>query len=128
MSQATTLILLPETSYVNPGNGASYTVTGNSQPAAAYYLGNRDLQTVNTKLTNCTGNIVVEASLATTPGSTDCFQVYQLTANANATPNSAPQIASNASVYTNIEGNFVYLRAKIVDFAGGTVQFVKLSY
>lgn len=128
MSQATTLILLPETSYVNPGNGASYTVTGNSQPAAAYYLGNRDLQTVNTKLTNCTGNIVVEASLATTPGSTDWFQVYQLTANANATPNSAPQIASNASVYTNIEGNFVYLRAKIVDFAGGTVQFVKLSY
>lgn len=128
MSQATTLILLPETSYVNPGNGASYTVTGNSQPAAAYYLGNRDLQTVNTKLTNCTGNIVVEASLATTPGSTDWFQVYQLTANANAAPNSAPQIASNASVYTNIEGNFVYLRAKIVDFAGGTVQFVKLSY
>lgn len=128
MSQATTLILLPETSYVNPGNGASYTVTGNSQPAAAYYLGNRDLQTVNTKLTNCTGNIVVEASLATTPGATDWFQVYQLTANANAAPNSAPQIASNASVYTNIEGNFVYMRAKIVDFSGGTVQFVKLSY
>lgn len=128
MSQATTLILLPETAYVNPGNGASYTVVGTSQPAAAYYLGNRDLQTVNTKLTNCTGNIVVEASLATTPTSTDWFQVYQLTANANAPANSEPQLASNASVYTNIEGNFVYMRAKIVDFAGGVVQFVKLSY
>ena len=128
MPQSTTLILFPETTYVNPGNGAPYTVTGNSQPAAAYYLGNRDLQTVNTKLTNCTGNIVVEASLATTPSSNDWFRVYELEANANATPNSAPQIASNASVYTNIEGNFVYLRAKIEDFQGGTVQFVKLSY
>lgn len=128
MPQATTLILLPQTAYVNPGNGAPYTVTGNSQPAAAYYLGNRDLQTVNVKLTNCTGNIVIQASLATAPGSNDWFKVYELEANANATPNSAPQIASNASVYTNIEGNFVYLRAKLEDFQGGTVQFVKLSY
>lgn len=128
MSQATTLILFPETSYINPGNGASYTVTSNSQPAAAYYLGNRDLQTINVKLTGMTGNIVVQASLATTPGSNDWFKVYELEANANATPNTAPQLASNASVYTNITGNFVYLRAKIEDFAGGTVQFVKVSY
>ena len=128
MPQSTTLILFPETSYVNPGNGAPYTVTGNTQPAAAYYLGNRDLQTVNIKLTNCTGNIVVQASLATTPGTNDWFKVYELVANSSATPNSAPQLASNASLYTNIEGNFVYMRAKIEDFQGGTVQFVKLSY
>lgn len=49
MSQTTTLILLPETTYVNPGNSSPYTVTGNSYPAAAYYLGNKDLQTVNMK-------------------------------------------------------------------------------
>jgi hypothetical protein len=128
MSQATTLILLPEISYLNPGNGAPYTVIGNSQPAAAYYLGNRDLQTVNVKLTNVTGNIVIEASLASTPTSTEWFRVYELEANANATANSAPQVASNASIYTNIEGNFVYMRAKVEDFDGGTVQFVKLSY
>lgn len=128
MSQSTTLILLPQTTYVNPGNSQPYTVTGNSQPAAAYYLGNRDLQTVNINLTNCTGNITIEASLATTPGSTDWFKVYELEANANAASNSAPQLASNASVYTNITGNFVYLRAKVVDFNGGAVNFVKLSY
>ena len=128
MPQSTTLILLPQTTYLNPGNGAPYTVTGNSQPAAAYYLGNRDLQTVNINLSNCTGNIVIQASLATTPSNNDWFKVYELVANANATPNSAPQLASNASVYTNIEGNFVYLRAKIEDFQGGAVNFVKLSY
>lgn len=128
MSQTTTLILFPQTTYVNPGNGASYTVTGNSQPAAAYYLGNKDLQTVAIKATNLTGNVVIQASLATTPSSDDWFKVYELEANANAVSNSAPQIASNASVYTNIEGNFVYLRAKIEDLSGGGVQYVKLSY
>lgn len=128
MSQVTTLILLPQTNYVNPGNGAPYTVTGNSQPAAAYYLGNQDLQTVNYGLTNCSGNIVIEASLASSPTETDWFRVYELEANANAAANSAPQIASNAKAYTNIDGNFVYLRAKLEDFNGGTVNYIKVSY
>jgi hypothetical protein len=128
MSQSTTLILFPQTAYINPGNGAPYTVTSNSQPAAAYYLGNRDLQTVNISLTNCTGNIVIEATLAAAPGEIDWFRVFELTANANAVANSAPQIASNARMYTNIDGNFVYMRAKVEDFQGGGVNFVKLSY
>ena len=128
MSQTTTLILLPQTVYLNPGNNAPYTVTGDSQPGASYIITPRSLQTVNINLTNCTGNITIEASLATTPDNTDWFKVYELEANANAASNSAPQIASNASVYTNIDGNFVYMRAKVVDFNGGVVNFVKLSY
>jgi hypothetical protein len=91
-------------------------------------LGNRDLQTVQYSLTNCTGNLIIEASLASTPTSTDWFSVYELEANANATANSAPQIASNAIAYTNIEGNFVYIRAKMEDFQGGGINFVKVSY
>jgi len=128
MSQSTTLILLPQTAYANPGNGAPYTVTGNSQPAAAYYLGNRDLQTVAIKLSSVTGNIVIDATLATSPTADDWFKVYELEANASAPSNTAPQIASNASVYTNIEGNFVYMRAKIVDFDAGVLNYIKLSY
>jgi hypothetical protein len=128
MPQTTTLILLPQTSYLNPGNGAPYTVTGNSQPAAAYYLGNQNLQTVNINLSNCSGNIVLEATLASSPTENDWFKVYEFIANSNAPANSEPWINSNASTYTNITGNFVYMRAKIVDFDFGTVQFVKLSY
>jgi hypothetical protein len=118
--------MLPQTAYQNPGNGAPYTVTGTEQLAAAYYLGNQDLQTVNIRLT--TGNIVIEATIASAPSANDWFKVYELEANANATSNSAPQIASNASMYTNIEGNFVYMRAKVEDFQGGIVNYVKLSY
>jgi hypothetical protein len=128
MSASTTLILLPQTSYLNPGTGAPYTVVGNAQPAAAYYLGNRDLQTVNVNVTNMTGNLIIEASLATTPGTTDWFKVYELVANSNAPANTGPKLASDANAYTNIEGNFVYIRAKIVDFDSGVVNFVKLAY
>ena len=116
-SQVTTLILLPQTVYQNPGNGAPYTVTGNTQPAAAYYLGNQDLQTVNYGLNNCTGNIVIEATLATNPSETDWFKVYQFEA-----------VTSNTSAYTNIDGNFVYVRAKVEDFQNGAVNYIKISY
>jgi hypothetical protein len=128
MSQVTTLILLPQTAYANPGNGAPYTVTGNSQPAAAYYLGNQDLQTVTYSLTQCIGNIVIEATLASQPSNSDWFKVFELEANTNAPANTAPKIASNATGYTNIEGNFVYIRAKIENFSNGGVNFVKVSY
>lgn len=118
MAQVTTLILLPQTAYHNPGNGAPYTVTGNSFPAAAYYLGNQDLQTVNYSLTNCTGNIILEASLATTPSAdSDWFKVYEFESN-----------SANTKMYTNVEGNFTYMRAKIEDFQQGVVDYVKLSY
>lgn len=128
MSQVTILELLPQTTYNGGGTGNIYTVTGNAQPAAAYYLGNQDLQTVNIKLSNCSANIVLEASLNSNTANAEWFKVYELVANANAATGSEVYDASNASMYTNIEGNFVYLRAKIVDFAGGVVNFVKLSY
>lgn len=128
MSQSTILVLLPETAYNGGGTANIYTVIGNAQPAASYYLGNKDLQTVNLKLSNVTGNIVIEASLNSNTSSAEWFNVFTLEANANAASNTAPKIASNTSMYTNIVGNFVYIRAKVVDFAGGVVQFVKVSY
>lgn len=128
MSQNVILVLFPETAYVGGGTANVYSLTGNAQPAAAYYLGNQNLQTINLKVTEFTGNIIIEATLSSNKSTDEYFKVYELQANANAASNSAPYLNSNASIYTNIEGNFVYMRAKIQDFAGGAVQFVKLSY
>jgi uncharacterized protein YpuA (DUF1002 family) len=121
MSQTTTLILLPQTTWSSQvANGNSYTVTGNSQPAASYVITPRALQTVNINLSDVHGNIIIQATLATSPLETDWFKVYELEANGNAN--------SNASMYTNIEGSYVYMRAKVEDFSQGVVNFVKLSY
>ena len=122
MSQSTTLILLPQTVYKNDGTSDPYNVTGNTQPAAAYYLGNQDLQTLSFSFTEVTGNLVIEASLANPPADGDWFKVYEISANNQSNTN------ANLNSYTNISGNFVNMRAKIIDFNNGTVQFVKISY
>ncbi len=128
MSQTTTLILLPQTVYNNPGNGAPYTVTGEKKQAASYYVGSKDLQTVNINLAGVTGNIKVQATLATTPQESDWFNVYVVEANAGAPANTEPNINSFTNEAVNITGNFVWMRAKVEDFANGAVQYVKLSY
>jgi hypothetical protein len=118
MSQQTTLILFPQVAYDGGGTANVYSLTGNAQPAAAYYLGNEDLQTINIKTTEFTGNIVIEATLSANKSTDEYFEVYRLDDCAN----------SNISSYTNIDGNFVYIRAKIEDFQHGAVNFIKMSY
>lgn len=118
MSQQTILVLFPQTTYNGGGTANVYSLTSNAQPAAGYYLGNQDLQTINFKTTDFSGNIVIEATLSANKSTNDYFEVYKLANCANA----------NLSMYHNIEGNFVFLRAKIEDFAYGVVQFIKLSY
>lgn len=122
MSQSTTLVLLPQTTYNGGGTANVYTVTGNTQPAAAYYLGNQDLQTISYSFTNVTGNLEIEATLASSPTSGDWFKVYEVEADNNSNTN------STINSYQNITGNFVYIRAKVADFANGVVQYVKLTY
>lgn len=122
MSQTTTLILLPQTTYNGGGTANIYDVTGNAQPAAAYYLGNQDLQTLSYSFTNVTGNLEIEATLASEPGSGDWFKVYEVEADNDSNTN------STITQYQNITGNFVYIRAKIKDFANGVVQYVKITY
>ena len=122
MSQSTVLQLLPQTVYVNDGTNNPYDVTGNTVQAASYYLGGQDLQTLSLNFTEVTGNLVIEASLAHPPADGDWFKVYEISANNQANTN------ANLNSYQNITGNFVNMRAKIEDFAHGTVQYVKISY
>lgn len=122
MSQSSTLILLPQTTYNGGGTANIYDVTGNAQPAAAYYLGNNDLQTISYGFTNVTGTLEIEATLASEPGSGDWFKVYELEADNSSNTN------STVTSYQNITGNFVYMRARLKDFSSGVVQYVKLTY
>lgn len=122
MSQSTILTLLPETVYKNDGTAQPYDVTGDTVQAASYYLGNQDLQTVSFSFSEVTGNLVIEGTLASTPSDNDWFKVYEVSANNSANTN------ANLKSFTNLTGNFVYMRAKIKDFNNGVVNFVKVSY
>jgi hypothetical protein len=112
MAQATTVILLPKTPY----NGVRE-ITGSAQPAAAYYLGNQDLQTLSWTTTEFNGLITVQASLVETPANSDWFTVFNL-------PGSELTITG----FQNINGNFVRLRVKVTNFTRGVIQSIKVSY
>jgi hypothetical protein len=111
MSQTTTLVLLPQTVH-NDG-----TVTGTARQAASYYLGNRDLQTINWSVSDLKGSLHIQASLATSPSETDWFPVFDVTYD-----------TESAISYTNLSGNFVWVRAVMTEFSLGVVQYVKMSY
>jgi hypothetical protein len=132
MSQTTTLILLSQTSYNGGISSSIYNVTGDKQPAASYYLGNKDLQTVNISTTNFSGNIYIQCSLTTDPSSTtvpiEWFNVHTIVANHNAPVNTIEQLASNTNAGINIRGNFVWMRAYVENFSNGIINWIKLSY
>jgi hypothetical protein len=118
MSQATTLILLPQTYYQNN----NVNVVGEKVQAAAYYLGNQDLQTLSWSLNSFYGVIDIQATLASDPtANSDWFNVHQISGN-NTTTNS----------FANLTGNYVWLRAKVSfnNSTGnpGVIQYVKVSY
>lgn len=120
--KTTTLQLLPTTTHGAPsGNydGSSTEFAGNAQIAASYYGGYGGLQTVAIYLTNFTGNITLESSLAGTPTDADWFRVYHF-------DGSAGNITNNFS--TNVAGNFTWMRANVEHFHQGTINQVVMSY
>lgn len=123
----------PVTIVTTSGHSNAYPVVGQPKPAAAYYLSNKEVQTVNVNVSSLIGNVIVEASLYSEPSMesaepSNWFTVYKLVANAAAINGSPEQVASTTSVGVNIRGNFVWIRARIEDFAGGLVNWVKVSY
>lgn len=121
--KTTTLQLLPTTTYGTPsGNydGSSLDFSGDRQQAANYYGGFGDLQTIAFFVRNFEGRIRIEASLDTDP-TTDSqwFMVYDYdTASSQLT----------ASFAVNITGNFVWVRANVLDFVAGSIDQLQMSY
>lgn len=115
MAQATTVVLLPQSSH--PAGSDPIAVVGTRQQAAAYYLANRDLQTITWHFSGTfVGTCRIEASLETDPGSSDWFTVYDV------------DVANEKDGYHNQSGNFVWLRAVVEGWTQGTIQLVTASY
>lgn len=113
MAQATILNLLPETTF----DGSNHVVTGANFPASGYYLTNKDLQTVSWNVTNLTGLLSIEASLVDDPATDDWFAVHTETFD-----------STTATGYTNIHGNFIWIRAQLIGLTQGVLQHVKVVY
>lgn len=116
MAQTTTVVLIPQTSHPGPSN-APIGLIGDKQQAAAYYLANRDLQTITWHFSGSfSGTCKIQASLETDPGTDDWFDLYNI------------NVSSEKDGYHNQSGNFVWLRAVVGDWTQGTIQLITASY
>ena len=116
MAQTTILTLLPQTTHPGPSNQA-VSVFGEKQQAAAYYLANRDLQTITSHFSSTfEGTCRIQASLVADPGVNDWFTVYTIDSD------------NTKNGYHNLNGNFVWIRATLTDWTVGPVILVTASY
>ena len=132
MAQGTTVVLIPQTPYPGPP-GSSQSYVGTQQQAAAYYLANRDLQTITWNLGQTpqpqqqqgnpvfVGNIYIQASIATTPaGDQDWFYVYSI--------DTTPDQNNVQAGFYNLKGNYVWLRAVVANWTQGPISLITANY
>lgn len=121
MSQNTIVVLLPNTPH-SGGEGNVYAIVGEPKQASSYTVALRNMQTVSWNLSNnFIGNIVIQASLDTTPTPTGNWA----TIHTIITPN-PPNPVFNG--FVNLQGNYVWLRAVATNWTQGTIQQIVASY
>jgi hypothetical protein len=98
--------------------------TSDAVEGGSYYLRNNPFQTVAWNTSNTfVGNIYLQGSLSPNSAGADWFDIKRLnwTANANT-------MAANATGQETIVGKFKYIRARVEDFAGGTINTLTITY
>lgn len=121
-----TVTLLPLTQHGVPsGNydGSSQDFAGDPQKAANYYRGRGSLQTVRIDVSNFIGAIAIQATLDADPVTARWFDTFVWG------DDSANSDGSTTTMFsTNINGNFVWLRALVTNFQYGSIDQVTASY
>jgi len=121
---ATSLTLIPSISQGTPNENLNYDGSSASfqtdKVKGDGYYGYDGIHTVAYFPNLFIGTIKMQGSLATTPTSTDWFDIDGTTMT-NA-------VAGSVAVTYNFTGNFVYLRAAVSGFSEGSITKVQLNY
>jgi hypothetical protein len=92
------------------------------------YYGNADgKHTVQFSLTGFIGKVRIEATLATTPTSSDWCIVELGNSSTNITYLEYNTVTT-ANISYNFTGNFVWVRAHVYDWTDGTVNSIRVNY
>lgn len=118
----TTIPLLNETVYgvsSDNYNGLTSNFNSNAVQAADYYRLTNTSQTIIFNINDFEGNITIQGTLVKDPIDIEWVDLYEL-------PNDSSAITINSS--TTITGNYVWIRARVTNFAGGVINYVTVSY
>lgn len=125
------MIILSATTYDDES-----TVTGDRFKGDGYYGSNDGLHTVAWKITNFVGTIKIQGSLASTPGSSDWFNIdlavgYSIDTTGKLVQDNVSSVvyssATTANAVYNFTGNYVWVRAVIENFSAGTVNSIHMN-
>jgi hypothetical protein len=122
MTVTTTQTMLANVTYGQAsGNydGSSQLFYSNAVPAANYYAGNGNIQTLFYNVSGFVGIITIQATLNDLPEQAHWFDISERG------DGSTPDTGYTSSTVT---GNFSWLRAKVSSFDGGTITAVTGVY
>jgi hypothetical protein len=122
MTVTTTQTMLANVTYGQAsGNydGSSQLFYSNAVPAANYYAGNGNIQTLFYNVSGFVGIITIQATLNDLPEQAHWFDISERG------DGSTPDTGYTSSTVT---GNFSWLRAKVSNFDGGTITAVTGVY
>jgi hypothetical protein len=100
-------------------DGSSQDWYSDPVPAANYYGGQGNLQTITYRVTGFTGRIVMQASLNDLVDQAHWFDID--------TYDRSDEIITDYHP-VSITGNFTWLRARVELFDSGQIQFITVSY
>ncbi len=116
------LSLLPTTTFGTPsGNydGAASSFSGVPQKAAAYYSKLKKSQTISWYLTGLVAIVNIEATLDDNSATSNYFTIHTIGDGVN-------PLTEND--FTNLEGNYTWIRVTVTNFTAGTISKVSLGY
>jgi hypothetical protein len=108
----------------HPGDSSTETITSDKFKGDGYYSRADGFHTIQYSLNGFIGNIVVQATLATEPTSTDWFTL-STTSHTSIASDSAN--ASGAFIY-NFTGNYVWVRTVVSSWTDGTIANILLNH
>jgi hypothetical protein len=122
MTVTTTQLMLANIEYGQAsGNydGSSQLFYSNAVPAANYYAGNGNIQTLFYNLSNFIGTITIQATLNDLPEQAKWIDISQRGDGVT------PDTGLTSSTVT---GNFSWIRAQVEQFDAGTITAVSIVY
>ena len=130
--------LIPYTHFGTPstpdGNydGVAEDFIGTPVKAASYYTKGTGIQTISYYMDEFAGAIIFEGTLDQDPNSDNYFEISPQVGNIPEVEiqpipmPTYPPVSENKAV--NIEGNFTYIRVRIIRFTSGVISKVSLGY
>jgi hypothetical protein len=134
-------IIVPTQTHPDDSTVQSY--TGDKSQADGYYGRADGFHTVQINLNNFSGEIVIQGTLAVDPASDDWFNIV-LETNTNVTGtvdttgaiSVGPSVTLSSITYSadtlnatyNFTGNYVWVRAVVNNWTGGTIDSVMMNY